>query len=111
MFIVDQERRKVVNIDRVVDICLYANRIECNVAQYGEVTLGTYETTERAAEVFKQMLKDCFSPPMMVFRDEKEVRKAIERGFVSDSNLMIVTEDSMPRVEKIERSCWYMPRE
>ena len=111
VFIVDQKREKVVNIDMALQIHIDG----CVIVAYsgifhGELILGAYETNERAAEVFRQMLEECFAPPMMVFQNmvfSEEAKRAVD----GIPNLIIRTSDGVPRVEKIERSCWYMPRE
>ncbi len=111
MFIVDQKRKNVVNLDGAVKVYIEGRVIAVRFVSYGDLILAAYDTPERAAEVFKQMLEECFPPLMMAFLNGEEVKETIEKGFKPDSNLMIVAQDSVPRVEKIERSCWYMPEE
>lgn len=108
MFIVDQKRKNVVNLDGAVKVYIEGRVIVVRFVSYGDLILAAYDTPERAAEVFRQMLDECFAPPMIIFQNMEfmeEAKKAVE----GVRNLMVCTDDNKPRIEKIERSCWYMP--
>ena len=60
MYIVNQDRNMVVNVKQSASIDLRSNEIKAYIDMRNCNTLGVYKTSERAEEVFKQMLKEIF---------------------------------------------------
>ena len=62
MIIVSQDKRKIINFNNVIDIIInkYANTcsdITCCTLKDFEITLGEYDTEERAKEVLQEIIK------------------------------------------------------
>lgn len=96
MFIVSQNRREIVNVDTVRRFYVYRNTI---VAQYRpgeEADLGKYDTYTRANEVFAQMLREVFPPPVHNTRRERDG---------------VIIEDGWYEIPVETGKCWYIPEE
>ena len=60
MFIVNQGRNVVWNIDKVIASFVQDKAVTLNTREKNNV-IGRYETADRAQEVFEEMLQECFS--------------------------------------------------
>lgn len=67
MFIVTAERDEVMNLDNVISVRVENNRIIA-VTRVDDCFIGTYGSSERAKEVFKDMLNTVF-PPLVIFKN------------------------------------------
>lgn len=70
MYIVDYVRGEVVNIDNSISIYVDEDKVYA-VTTIRDIVLGEYETPDRAKEVFKEMLEECFNPNSKVESDYK----------------------------------------
>lgn len=59
MYIVNQDRNVLINIDNMLGVYVKGNEI-CTGENVGLVTLGRYETKDRAKEVFTELLRSHF---------------------------------------------------
>ena len=107
MWVVSQARDCVANTDMFSTIYVTENRIVG--ISYGETyVLSRYKTYNRAREVFDDMLKRCFVPPMMVL-ENMDVPDSMKR--LLNDEAVIANTGGEPRVTKFECACYYMPKE
>lgn len=106
MYIINQKKNRIFNIDQFQQIFLMDNVIQCKWGS--EVcVLGTYETADRAKGVFNEMMGRLFYPDMVVMQN-CEVSDTFERAF-KDCQIMVVKDGGEPKADCISPSVWYMP--
>ena len=111
MYIVNQRRDTVVNLNSMQAINLADNEIL--IGDIIRMTiLAEYKTEDRAKEVFEQMLRDIFPQEVIIFQN-MEVDKIIVDEFVKNRKIGIIarTDNDIPKIERIEPRVYYMPEE
>lgn len=71
MFIVDATRKITVNMANVISINQEMKRIVA-VSKVDDIVLGTYDTEERAAEIYGKMLEN-ISPPNFIVAKNTDI--------------------------------------
>ena len=106
MFIVDMNRKITVNVDNVIYISQDSRRITA-VTKVDDIILGTYNTEERAAEVYAEMLKNIF-PPTLVAKNTELNRDALVK---LKCNTIVLKTAGEPEVKFYDCGIYYMPGE
>ena len=107
MYIVNQKKNRVFNIDQFQQIFVMDNAIQCKWGS--EVcVLGVYRDAERVQEVFVEMMDKIFPLDMVIFRNVS-VSEAVIRRLKEVPVLMMRTESNQPSVEYVRPYVWYMP--
>ena len=107
MYIVNQKRNRIFNIDQFQQIFVMDNAIQCKWGS--EVcVLGVYRDAERAQEVFYDMMVKMFPPDMVIFQNF-QVSDRVKKLLKDTPVLMVQTESNQPSVEYIRPCVWYMP--
>ena len=70
MFIVNQKRNRVFNMDQFQQICVHDNNIQCKWGS--EVcVMATYKDAERAGQVFDSLLSNFQNPRELMYIPEE----------------------------------------
>ena len=69
IYIVMQNRNSILNVDNVVQIYTEDSCIMALLFDGNMLCLGSYKDHERAKDVFSKMLKECFPPDVVVFKN------------------------------------------
>lgn len=107
MFIVTQKKNAVINVDSLISIEINENIITATLSK-DDYVIGKYETTQRAEEVFQDLLKNIVEPTIMM------------TGCISDSCIkqitgmlktdkVIIVEDKEAKIEFVNSGFYYMP--
>ena len=106
MYIINQKKNRIFNIDQFQQIFLMDNVIQCKWGS--EVcVLGTYKTAERAGEVFEEMIAKLF-PPDRVIRQNVDVSDDFQQK-LKDMPVMLYKDGCEPKIDCIRPIAWYMP--
>ena len=107
MYIVDYERGEVVNIDNATSIYRDEKNILA-VTTVRDIILGSYESENRAKEVFAEMLEKVFPPNTFVCQncemsDLAEIEKQARK-----TPLFVQTQGDA-KIERFDIGVYYMP--
>ena len=107
MFIVDATRKITVNMANVISINQELKRIIA-VSKVDDIVLGTYDTEERATEIYGKMLGNIFPPNFVVAKnidvDFDELQKM-------KCNAIQLRTAGEPEVKLYDCGVYYMPEE
>lgn len=108
MFIVDYERGEVVNINNATSIYRDEKNILA-VTTVRDIILGSYESENRAKEVFEEMLKYVFTPNLMVTHNCTLDKMKIEEMRSEHNIPLVVNTVGDARIERFDCGVYYMP--
>lgn len=106
MYIVDQDRSKVVNIGNIKSIALTGKRIAAD-----DYTLAAYDTEQRGKEVFEQLLGNAFPPDMIVAKNCSISEDAVKDLALDDHSIIMVHGNGQADVTAYSCGVYYMPEE
>lgn len=98
MYIIDFERCELVNIDNVISVRLERDKIVATTIAE-DIVLGIYDTPERTAQVYDEMLEKCFCSGMSAVAD-----------FVISDGTSLRTVKNIKIFQESDRY-YYMPKE
>ena len=70
MFIVNQMRSAVINVDNIIDIYQEHNKVLVGTTTDQELVIGKYKTDERAWEVLAEILNEALLAPSKIKQNE-----------------------------------------
>lgn len=103
MFIVNQYRTEVVNVDNLITIQLDDNVI-WGVSNVGKILLGNYE--DNASEVFEEMLKVVFPTNAWILKNVADNEKLR----LNDNTPLNIVIKGDVEIKRYDIGVWYMPK-
>ena len=107
MYIVDYERGEVVNIDNATSIYRDEKNILA-VTTVRDIILGSYESENRAKEVFAEMLEKVF-PPNAFICQNCEMSDLAEIEKQARKTPLFVQTQGDAKIERFDIGVYYMP--
>ena len=107
MFIVDATRKITVNMANVISINQETKRIVA-VSKVDDIVLGTYDTEERATEIYGKMLENIFPPNFIVAKNTDVDFDKLQK---MKCNAIQLRADGEAEVKLYDCGVYYMPEE
>lgn len=105
MFIVNQKRTEVVNVNNLIEI-QFDDNVIWGVSNVGKIPLGDYENAEEARKVFEKMLKVVFPTNAWILKDVDS--NLVNLKINDDLPLNIITKGDA-EITRYDIGVWYMP--
>lgn len=104
MYIVSQDKTRVINVDNVEEIRIETPRIIA-ATKNDDIVIGEYSGF-RAEEVFKNMLETVFPADCIIMQDIEHTDKIFPDHF---GTIEVHTGRNEPKIEYINGGVYYMP--